>query len=430
MHLAKSPLAPIAVSVSLLILFAVIAGAQTEAVLFSFANDGSNGMSPEGALVFDAAGNLYGTTSSGGRQEGCGQNCGTIFELSPSVGGGWAQQVLYEFSPPDGYVPAAGVAFDKSGNLYGTTYVGGANDCGVVFELSPQAGGTWTQKVLYSFTGSPDGCEPESGVIFDAAGNLYGMTAFGGNPTCPTFPFSCGIVFELMPQPDGSWKEEILHSFSNARHDGYNPWSAGLVFDAIGNLYGTTSAGGSYQTKTGFGGTVFELSPKKKGRWSEKILHSFGHKKDGTYPQGNLVFDANGNIYGMTYAGGANSYGTVFELSPKVSGRGWIENVIHSLNYNGVDGYEPHGPSLIIDAAGNLYGTTNLGGTADGGIVFELTPGQGGAWTEEILHNFSFNDGDGNDPSSGLIFDSAGNLYGTTIVGGAYNGGTVFEILP
>jgi len=417
------------------ILTAGESAAQVESILFSFANNGSDGMGPVGGLVFDASGNLYGTTSEGGKPcEGQVGSCGTVFELSPNLGGGWTQQVLYTFSGPDGEYPWSNLILDKSGNLYGTTYGGGTVGCGVVFELSPQPGGNWSEEVLYSFTGSGgDGCLLEAGLIFDAAGNLYGTTTYGGDQTCTFYPFGCGTVFELTPQPGGVWTEHILHRFSNAKKDGYNPTLAGLVFDAAGNLYGTTARGGVYGT-SGLGGTVFELTPSTHGRWKEEVLHSFGRRRgayytDGYYPTGSLALDANGNLYGTAYFGGSYDYGTLFEVSPKPGAKGWTEKVLHNFNNDGTDGCSPNG-SLVLDGAGNLYGTTTFGGAGGGGTVFELTPARGGVWTDQILHSFSYNGTDGNTPWSGLIFDPARNLYGTTTSGGAYGGGTVFEITP
>jgi len=224
-------------------------------------------------------------------------------------------------------------------------------------------------------------------------------------------------------------QEEVLHSFGKGT-DGRFP-EAGLIIDSKGNLYGTTGGGGAYSY-----GTVFELTPKAGGRWTEKVLHSFNYNgKDGVDPYAGLIFDTAGSLYGTTSGGGAYSYGTVFELTPKASG-GWTEKVLHSFNENGNDGYNPQQASLILDAAGNLYGTTPFGGPLGGcsglgcGTVFELTPKAGGLWTEKVLHSFNDNGTDGYDPWAGLILDTAGHLYGTTYFGGASGGGTVFEIKP
>jgi uncharacterized repeat protein (TIGR03803 family) len=240
-------------------------------------------------------------------------------------------------------------------------------------------------------------------------------------------------VFELTPAAGGGWTEQVLHRFPDDNGtDGTAP-VAGLIIDAAGNLYGTTSSGGTLF----FRGTAFELTPAAGGVWTETVLHSFGNGTDASEPRAGLIFDAAGNLYGTTAVGGTGSNcifgcGTVFELTPAAGG-GWTEKVLYSFNANGTDGYSPEA-GLIIDAAGNLYGTTYAGGTSSGcapygcGTVFELTPAAGGGWTETVLHNFG-NGTDGSTPFAGLIFDAAGNLYGTTYYGGtgANEGGTVFE---
>src|ERR1019366_934096 len=211
---------------------------------------------------------------------------------------------------------------------------------------------------------------------------------------------------------------KVLYSFIHNGTDGGFP-QAGLIFDAAGNLYGTTSEGGTSSSCSGGCGTVFELTPTAGGGWTEKVLHNFNSNgTDGANPYAGLIFDAAGNLYGTTTVGGTYYYGTVFELTPTAGG-GWTEKVLHSFNYNGTDGNNPQA-SLTIDAAGNLYGTTSGGGTYGNykGTVFELTPAAGGDWTETVLHNFVGPDGAA--PLAGLIFDAAGNLYGTTSGGGTY----------
>jgi uncharacterized repeat protein (TIGR03803 family) len=225
------------------------------------------------------------------------------------------------------------------------------------------------------------------------------------------------------------WNEKVLHAFNDHRTDGSSP-EYGLVIDAAGNLYGTTPSGGIHDY-----GTVFELSPTVGGGWTETVLHNFNQNgTDGALPSAALIFDAAGNLYGTTSAGGLYYDGTVFELSPTVGG-GWTETVLHNFNQNGTDGVSPSG-GLIFDAAGNLYGTTFAGGLYLDGTVFELSPAGGGAWTETVLYTFcSQNDcRDGSFPAAGLIFDAAGNLYGTTQGSGSmsnlYYGETVFELRP
>ncbi len=333
----------------------------------------------------------------------------------PATGGIWTEKVLHTFGHgTDGAAPYAGLIFDAAGNLYSTTWQGGTYDYGTVFELTPTGGGGWTENVLHSFNhNGTDGYSPIPGLIFDAAGNLFGTTSAGGSYNCGLYV--CGTVFELT----SGGTETVLHSFNGT--GGAFP-IAGLIFDAAGNLYSTTEYGGDYDY-----GTVFELT----SGGAETVLHSFNNNgTDGYEPSAGLIFDAAGNLYGTTSEGGLYGYGTVFELTP-TGGGSWTEHVLHSFNNNGTDGYEPSA-GLIFDAAGNLYGTTSEGGTycePDGcGAVFELSLGRGG-WTETVLYSFSGGT-DGAVPWAGLIFDAAGNLYGTTAEGGTYAYGTVFQLTP
>src|ERR1700690_2745696 len=250
--------------------------AAQETVLHSFNHNGTDGQRPAAGLIFDAAKiNLYGTTNSGGTY-----GYGTVFELTPQSGGGWTERVLYSFclqaNCTDGAAPYAGLKFDAAGNLYGTTTAGGTYGYGTVFELTPAMGGSWTEQVLYSFcsrTNCTDGAAPYAGLIFDAAGNLYGTTIAGGiYNTNSSCTGGCGTVFEMTPA-GGGWTETVLYSFCPAMYcfDGAQPY-AGLIFNAAGNLlYGTTYAGGT----GGNGGTVFELTPAVGGGWTEAVLYSF-----------------------------------------------------------------------------------------------------------------------------------------------------------
>ncbi|MGB8889401.1 MAG: choice-of-anchor tandem repeat GloVer-containing protein [Candidatus Korobacteraceae bacterium] len=420
-------------------LFASSARAATrETILHSFNDNGSDGYFPFASLISDAAGNLYGTTEGGGIHScnGFASDCGTVFELSPRQGGGWSEKVLHSFNGTDGANPEASLIFDAAGNLYGTTASGGIhacnghpNNCGTVFKLSPNSHGGWTESVLHSFGNGADGIYPVAGLIFDAAGNLYGTTENGGVHNCNGGSY-CGTVFELSPNQGGGWTEKVLHSFGNGT-DGYGP-EAGVVFDAAGNLYGTTENGGIHNR-----GTVFEMSPRGGGGWSETVLHSFGNGEDGIYPVAGLIFDAAGNLYGTTEEGGIGrecpygGCGTVFELTP-TEGGGWTEKNLHNFGVEERDGTYPSA-GLIFDAAGNLYGTTGIGGaycSIGCGTVFELTPTGGGDWIETVLHSFG-NGTDGYYPYSSLILDAAGNLYGTTEDGGIHGVyGIVFEITP
>jgi uncharacterized repeat protein (TIGR03803 family) len=418
----------------------VLAAAPKEKVLHVFG--GNDGALPESALTFDRAGNLYGTTSLGANTNNnlCGSvGCGTVFELMPTSNGGWKRRVLHAFSGgSDGAHPLGTLVFDNAGNLYGTAVRGGSHGVGVVFELSPHSG-AWKETVLYTFAGLADGAGPSAGVIFDTAGNLYGTTVGGGDAVgnggtvftlthtsggwkesvLHSFPFLCGH----QSCSDGAFPE------------------AGLMFDAKGNLYGTTFGGGGTDCTNNQGdligcGTVFELTPSSNG-WTEKVLYSFTGGKDGGFPLATLVRDAALNLYGTSQNGGGSCNGgfcgNVFRLTQSSSGQ-WEETVIH--NFQGNDGATPQS-GLFMDGAGNLFGTTSSGTRCCSappkrgpccGTVYELTPGAKGAWKETVLHNFTGGN-DGLGPVGGVIVDAAGNLFGTTS-SGARGYGVVFEIKP
>jgi len=389
---------------------------------------GTDGGFPWDTLIFDQAGNLYGTT--GGAEQSPGPTPGNIFELTPNADGTWTESVLYTFTGgTDGGTPMSALIFDQAGNLYGTTQWGGSSNCqygcGVVFKLAPNGGGTWTESVLYSFTGGKDGSQPWASLIFDATGNLYGTTAGGGNPKCQKLFSGCGVVFKLAPNADGSWTESVLYRFAGGR-DGSTPVS-GLIFDQTGNLYSTTWFGGPYSGCTDWKGTgcgvVFKLTPTSDGGWKEKVLHRLT-AQEGFWPVAGLIFDQAGNLYGTAQHGGAYGYGSVFELSPSANG-GWKEKGLHS--FTNEDGSNPVTGSLIFDQAGSLFGTTGSGGAHGSGIAFKLTHGSRGRWTEHVLHSFTGGN-DGGSPLAGLIFDQAGNLYSTTVAGGSDGAGVVFEI--
>lgn len=391
--------------------------ATQEQVIHAFA--GVDGSSPTPNLLRDSAGNLYGPTSTGGSQ-----GAGTVFELSPN-GGGWTEQTLYTFQGgSDGANPSSGLIADAAGNLYGETARGGAQSIGTVYELSP-SGGNWSKTTLYSFVDQTTGMFPNGGLLLDAKGNLYGTTAQGG------FPLGLGTVFQLTPDGKGNWTEKVILGFGRS-HDGGGPVS-GLVADPQGNLYGTAFAG--YLVT----GSVYELIPQQNGKWKTKVLHGFKDGKDGEFPSGNLILDAAGNLYGTAQGGGTQQSGscqfggcgTVFKLTrgPK----GWKFSVLYSFT-GGQDGKQPAG-TLAFDGAGNLVGTTESGGGTgclNGwgcGTVFELSPRPKGPWTETVLHRF-VKEPDGLQPQGGLLTDHQGNWYGTTFGGGANSAGTVFEITP
>jgi uncharacterized repeat protein (TIGR03803 family) len=389
----------LAVLSALLLVAAQPANAQTESVLYNFANS-PDGATPDGQLTSDTAGNFYGTTVSGGL------GYGTVFELSPNGVGGYDESVLYAFTgAADGANPThSSVIFDSLGNLYGSTWAGGANGYGVVYELSP-VGASWTEAVLYSFnTNNPgqDGVHPSNGLIWDSSGNLYGTTYEGP---------AGGSVFELSPDGSGGWTEKVV--YSNCVN------YAGVTMDAHGNIFG---AGCS---------NVFELSPNGSGGWTSTVIHAFaGGTKDGSDPESTPVVDSAGNVYGTTTAGGAHGQGTVYKLTPILTGKKkgtWTLKLLASFKGGTKDGSDPFG-GIVFDASGNIYGTTVSGGKSSVGTVYELVATVGKTtYKEKVL--WSFNGTDGSQPYANLILDG-GNLYGTTELGGTNSDGVVFELTP
>jgi len=399
---------------TLALLATSVLAAGQETALHSFQPKGTDAAFPSAALIADGMGNLYGTSPSGGTY-----NAGVAFELIPQQGGGWTEKVLRSFGQgTDGRFPYGSLILDASGNLYGTASAGGSVAAGVVFELSPQSNGTWTETILHNFRGGSDGSLPQAGLIFDAAGNLYGTTTAGGG-------HSAGTVFEMSPKQGGGFTESVIHNFGSGT-DGIAPMYGSLIFDAAGDLYGMTEAGGVH----GFG-TLFEMKPKQGGGWTETVLHHFNNDgSDGFSPEAGLLFDSQGNLFGTTLQGGAHNRGTFFELSPQQGGA-WKETIQHgfgSLLLAGLDGTAPLS-TLVFDSAGNIYGTTSSGGQNGFGTVFEFVRGTTNAWTEVVLYNFNFNGADGIYPQAGLI-GSNGNFYGTTLEGGAKSVGTVIQLTP
>jgi uncharacterized repeat protein (TIGR03803 family) len=380
--------------------------AQTETVLYTFTG-GADGDNPQAGLVL-RAGNLYGTDFSNGTS-----GYGTVFEVTKAK----VETVLHKFiGTPDGSDPQAGLIKDTLGNLYGTTSGGGAYGYGSVFEISMSG----VETVLYSFTGKADGGLPQGSLVRDSKGNLYGVTPYGGatfgSQSCE---IGCGAVYMVTP----AGVENVLYSFTGSRDGGY-PY-AGMVL-AGGSLYGIANAGGMY----GFGAVFKVTVPGKTMSGKETVLYSFKGGADGGSPEGNLVRDSKGNLYGTTFSGGnsvgtpgcTDGCGTVFQLAP--SG---VETVLYSFT-GGVDGGYPF-TGVIRDTAGNLYGTTPYGGSANFGTVFELPV----AASEKVLYSFS-GGADGANPAGGLVRDSIGNLYGTTYAGGNFNCaggcGVVFKVAP
>jgi uncharacterized repeat protein (TIGR03803 family) len=397
---------------------------QVPTLLHSFTG-GSDGSGPVSTLIRDDAGNLYGATFSGGGHGGFGQGSGTVFQLARDANGGWSERILYRFNgSSDGLNPYGALLLDGKGNLYGTTLGGGTHNLGTVYKLTPPTshGGAWTEKVLYSFAGGNDGEAPYAGVIADAKGNLYGTTSGGGGT-------NSGTVFKLSPNGPSGWTESVLYTFGFLSGEG--PYCR-LVMDKNGNLYGTTFRGGNND-----GGTVFELS-LVAGGWNITFIHHFanlfGGNGDGSEPFAGVIIDGSGNLYGTTLGGGTYSVGVVFELSPLQGS--WQEQVLHSFAGNS-DGFFPYG-ILAFGPSNSLYGTTEFGGglgqcayhtLAYCGTVFKMTR-SGSNWSESINLSFDGTGPFGFSPVAGVLVNTDGTLYVTPDVGGTNDDGTILAIAP
>lgn len=392
-------------------------GPGQQEVLYSFTGT-PDGATPTSGLTFHN-GNFYGTTCFGG-SSGDASVCnglnllsgfggGTVFELSPNGSGGWNVNIIYSFCSQtnctDGENPEfAGVIFDQSGNMYGTTFNGGAHGFGVVYELSP-SGSTWTEKVLYSFANSPDGANPINGVIMDKAGNIFGTTYAGGSS-------GNGTVFRLTPSGN-SWQERTLGTI--------NSTAAGLSIDSAGNIYGTTFQG------------IFKLTPGQGG-YSAKVIFTFNpnlQQQQGSNPTGTLAIDSSGNVFGTTYGGGAHGLGTVYELVKGTNG-GYTQKLLCSFSTAKGNNSNLPFAGVILDPAGNIYGTTTQGGIFNppgDGTIYELIA----ASNYQEIRIFSFNGLDGAYPFSPLYMDGQGYLYGTTTYGtngGSQSDGVLFIVNP
>jgi uncharacterized repeat protein (TIGR03803 family) len=408
--------------------------AQTLTTIHSFSGPTADGELPfpVGHLPFDANGALYGTTGGGGASQ-----FGTVYQLAPS-GSSWQEHILYNFSGgADGRQPSAGLVFDQNGNLFGSTAFGGnlqscGGGCGTIFELSPPSrpGGAWTETVLYTFQGSFDGQYPGE-VVLGPNGSLLATTSSGGTPgvQCHSnrrLQFGCGTVFELTPPANkgGSWTKTVLHTFPATSADGTGP-SSEITLDSAGNIYSVTGGGPSH-----YGIAYLLTAPVGNGSWTETILHTFTGGSDGGNPGGTLVAGANGTWYGTaSYSGVANASGVVFQLTQ--SSGTWTEKVIHTFPAFKGDGTTP-GSTLAIDANGNLYGTTDFGGSTscyEGcGTVFKLAPPSGGgAWTETILHDWA---NSGQTPNESFVTLHNGLLFGVTLYLGSADLGSVFTLTP
>jgi len=379
-----------------------------------------DGVGP-GGLVMDSNGNLYGTTESGGAY-----GYGTVYELMPGAGGEWTETILYNFpgGPPGGYEPL-GLVIDGAGNLYGVTQYGGANGDGTVYELSPGANGVWTESILYNFCSLPgcaDGVFPTSPPTLGPGGSLYGIAGT--------------VAFQLTPG-SGGWMLNVLYTFCENKDcpTGSNP-SSGLTLDAMGNLYGETAIGGQCGLINPLGcGVAYALHEQANGQWEEFVLHEFQEEsvEDGGGPNGGLTFH-DGGLYGVTLGGGdlcvpTGGCGTVFDLT---HGSGQMVNEQIVWNFGGEDGAlgALAAGGVAFDRQGNLFGVTGEGGSSSCGcgVVYGMKPQGNGKWGYAVLH--TFNGTDGYLPDGGLTIDSKGDLFGTTGGGGEYGYGVAFELSP
>jgi len=335
----------------------MLSPAGKETVLYEFKGQANgDGASPHGRLAFDADGEIYGTTQTGGTN-----GTGTVYRLSPKRGGGWTEKVIYNFSATgaDGNSPSAGMTIAPDGTMYSTTPDGGAFSGGVIFSLKKTSKG-WKQTVIHSINFPSEGGFPYEGLMRDAAGNLYGVAPAGGAG-------QQGVVYRLSHTKQG-WVDTVLYSFTGQNGDGSGLYWIDLISDTSGNIYGATSFGGTNGT-----GTVWELVySKTKKSYSESILYEFGASGsgDGNNPYGGLVMDNKGNLYGTALYGGSSNLGAFYKLTKQ--GKTWKESVLHTFA-GGNDGNQPTG-NPYMDAKGRLYGMTQSGGTSNLGIVYRITP--------------------------------------------------------
>jgi uncharacterized repeat protein (TIGR03803 family) len=417
-RLQHSPLAmPRVLAIALAVTLFVIPAAQAQFSVIHNFTAGGDGATPYGGLTMDSSGNLYGTTTTGGFG-----GYGTVYRMN-FKGSSWLLGTLYTFSNgSDGSAPTDGVIRDQTGSLYGATFSGGAYGAGAVFKLTPPAKASttvvapWNETTLYSFTGGSDGAFPDmlgGSLSFDASGNLYGTTLYGGNTSCD---LGCGTVFKLA-HSSGSWTESVLHTFAGGSGDGSAPYG-GVVLDPQGNVYGATYGGGSSNCGSGGCGTLYQVVPSGSG-WLENILLDFCGLYsclDSNGPTG-IALDQSGNVYSA-------SNNAVVEMI-KTSGGFCCETILNPNLCCYLVG------NLIMDGSGNLYGTSVFGGAYNQGTVFKLTPSSG-YWTYTSLHDFT-GGSDGGQPYGALLFDGKGNLYGTASEGGTGGSclggcGVVFEI--
>lgn len=385
--------------------------AQTYQVLHNFTG-GQDGGQPAAGPTLDTHGNLYGTAFFGGDQNGCAGGCGIVYKLTLHSSS-WVLTPLYPFTGAgDGALPYYGaLALGPDGTPYGTTSAGGVGEAGVLFNIRPRpticsaVNCPWLDKTIHQFGSGNDGRQPTSGVVFDAAGNLYGTTYHGGTT-------DNGTIYEASLSGQ-TWTVTVIYNFGGG-NDGGNPVPC-VTLDSAGNLYGTTYDGGT----SGFG-TVFKLSHSGSG-WTKTVLYNFQNGSDGRAPSGGVVLDQAGNLYGSTTFGGSNGGGTIYELSP--NGGNWTLTTLYS--FSGVAG--PYN-TFTMDANGVIYGTTYRDGANQAGSVFKLTQSNG-SWTFTNLHDFTGGI-DGGFSTGSVAVNAQGDIFGTASSGGSSGQGVLFEITP
>ncbi len=390
-----------AAPLALALLLAPPALAQAPDAQFGFS--AATGRFPHGGVALDAAGNLYGTANAGGAH-----GSGTVWRLAPDGSGGYTPTVLHSFAPGQSEYPFGGVTIGPGGALYGTTYSGGTSGYGTAWRLAPSGSG-YTYSTVHSFNGTT-GAYPYLGTLaIDAAGNLYGTTYAGGSGGGG----AVGAVFRLAPDGLGNYAASVLHSFGGP--DGAYPYS-GVTLDAAGNLYGTTYDGGANGV-----GTAWRLTPDGGGGYVHQTVSSLGGPA-GTNPYGGLAVDAAGTLYGATHGGGTFGYGAIYRLAPDGVG-GYLQSTL--LTFDGYNGRNPIG-TLVVDAIGQIFGTTSSGGIHGHGTMFRLAPDGVGGFTHTIL--LAFDNALGSIPYGALAGDAQGNLFATTYAGGSFGEGNLVRM--